>query len=91
MLDEVNIAMIEVVREMLGITTPLLVTEPPTKGSTDRLIEQVKMVGGTTYLAGQGGPGLHGRGRRKDSSLRKGWTWSGPITSPRPAIPSSPC
>jgi hypothetical protein len=54
-LDEVNIAMIEIVRDMLGITTPLLVTEPPTRAATDRLIEQVAMVGGTAYLAGQGG------------------------------------
>jgi hypothetical protein len=55
MLDEVNIAMIDVVREMLGIATPLLVTEPPTSGGAERLLEQVKMVGGTSYLAGQGG------------------------------------
>lgn len=54
-LDEVNIAMIEIVRDMLGITTPLLVTEPPVGAGTERLIEQVSMVGGTTYLAGQGG------------------------------------
>lgn len=54
-LDEVNISMIEVVREMLGIRTPLLVTEPPSQAATQRLIEQVTMVGGTTYLAGQGG------------------------------------
>lgn len=55
MLDEVNIAMIEAVREMLGITTPLVVTEPPTQAATERLVEQVRMVGGTAYLAGQGG------------------------------------
>lgn len=55
MLDEVNIAMIEVVRGMLGITTPLVVTEPPTQAATERLVEQVLMVGGTSYLAGQGG------------------------------------
>ena len=55
MLDEVNIAMIEIVRDMLGISTPLVVTEPPTKAATERLIEQVQMVGGSSYLAGQGG------------------------------------
>lgn len=54
-LDEVNIALIEIVRDMLGLNTPLLVTEPPTKAATERLIEQVKMVGGSAYLAGQGG------------------------------------
>ena len=55
MLDAVNISMIEVVREMLGIETPLVVTEPPSLAATQRLIEQVRMVGGTTYLAGPGG------------------------------------
>lgn len=55
LLHEVNIAMIEIVRDMLGITTPLLVTEPPEHAATERLIEQVQMVGGTSYLAGQGG------------------------------------
>jgi hypothetical protein len=60
MLDEVNISMIEVVRDLLGITTPLVVTDPPTKAATERLIEQVKMVGGTAYLAGQGGKAYMG-------------------------------
>ena len=54
-LDEVNISMIDAVREMLGIRTPLVVTEPPSHAATQRLIEQVMMVGGTSYLAGQGG------------------------------------
>ena len=55
MLDEVNIAMIHVVRDMLGISTPLVVTDPPTLAGAERLIEQVQMVGGTSYLAGSGG------------------------------------
>ena len=55
LLHEVNIAMIEIVRDMLGITTPLVITEPPVGAATERLIEQVKMVGGSAYLAGQGG------------------------------------
>lgn len=55
LLHEVNIAMIEIVRDMIGITTPLVVTDPPRLAATERLIEQVKMVGGATYLAGQGG------------------------------------
>ena len=59
-LDEVNIAMIEIVRDMLGITTPLVVTEPPVGAATERLIEQVTMVGGTSYLAGQGGKAYMG-------------------------------
>jgi WbqC-like protein family len=60
MLHEVNIAMLEVVREMLDLTTPMVVTDPPTEAATARLIEQVKMVGGTSYLAGQGGSAYMG-------------------------------
>ena len=61
MLDEVNIAMIEIVRDMLGIETPLVVTvQPPTKAATERLIEQVQMVGGYGLLAGQGGKAYMG-------------------------------
>jgi len=60
MLDEVNISMIELVRGMLGIQTRLVVTEPPEKAATERLIEQVRMVGGTAYLAGQGGKAYMG-------------------------------
>lgn len=59
-LDEVNMAMIEIVRDMLGITTPLVVTDPPVGAATERLIEQVTMVGGTSYLAGQGGKSYMG-------------------------------
>lgn len=55
LLHEVNIAMIEIVRDMLGIATPLVVTEPPVGSGTERLVEQVQMIGGTAYLAGQGG------------------------------------
>jgi hypothetical protein len=54
-LVEANVAMIEEVRDQLGLTTELVVTEPPTQRSVDRLIEQVLAVGGTEYLAGQGG------------------------------------
>lgn len=54
-LVEVNVALIEVVRDLLGIATPLLVTEPPTQSGIERLIEQVGLVGGDRYLSGSGG------------------------------------
>lgn len=60
LLHEVNIAMIEIVRDMLDIPTPLLVTDPPGSSGTDRLIEQVQMVGGSSYLAGGGGKSYMG-------------------------------
>lgn len=54
-LDEVNLALIEIMRDMLGITTPLLFTDPPTHNGPARLIEQVLAVGGDAYLSGAGG------------------------------------
>lgn len=54
-LDQVNLQLIEILRDVLGITTPLLVTDPPAHHATDRLIEQVKAVGGDEYYAGSGG------------------------------------
>jgi hypothetical protein len=59
-LVEVNVALIEVIRELLGITTPLLTTSPPTQTGVERLIEQVSMVGGTVYLSGSGGAAYMG-------------------------------
>lgn len=53
-LDEVNLGMIRLVRDMLGITTELVTTEPPQHRSVDRLVEQVSAVGGTEYLTGAG-------------------------------------
>ena len=47
--------MIEIVRDMLGITTPLVTTPPPQGHNVARLIEQVSMVDGDVYLSGSGG------------------------------------
>lgn len=59
-LDAVNLALIETVRDLLGIATPLVITEPPVGSSVDRLIEQVRAAGGTSYLAGAGGAAYMG-------------------------------
>ena len=83
MLDEVNIAMIEVVREMLGITTPLVVTEPPKATGVDRVIEQVVMVGGTSYVAGHGGRAYMGddaEQRFADAGIELIWSDHQPST-----------
>ncbi len=53
-LDEVNLSMIRLVRDILGIETELVTTPPPQGRSVDRLIEQVRAVGGTEYLTGPG-------------------------------------
>ncbi|MBK9475406.1 MAG: WbqC family protein [Tetrasphaera sp.] len=54
-LVEVNTALIEVIRDLLGITTPLLRTDPPVGAGIERLIEVVRAVGGDAYLSGTGG------------------------------------
>ncbi len=54
-LVEVNVALIEIVRDMLDIRTPMVTTPPPTGAGVDRLIEVVSMVGGDEYLSGTGG------------------------------------
>ena len=59
-LDQVNLALIGVVRELLGITTPLVVTAPPVHAGVARLVEQVGLVGGTGYLSGTGGAAYMG-------------------------------
>jgi len=54
-LVDANRALIDIVRDLLDIHTPLVVTDPPTRSGTERLIEQVRLVGGTAYLSGSGG------------------------------------
>lgn len=76
-LDEVNLALIETVRDLLGISTPLVITDPPTKSSVERLIEQVRAVGGTSYLAGAGGAAYMGEDateRFAEAGIRLEWS-----------------
>lgn len=56
-LADINIALMEHLREMLGITTPLTVTAPPASGGVERVLEQLQLVGATTYLSGTGARG----------------------------------
>lgn len=53
-LAEINHQLILAVRDYLGITTEVVVTEPPTERGADRVLEQLRMVGATTYLSGTG-------------------------------------
>ena len=59
-LVEVNLALIEIIRDLLQITTPVRQTDPPTHSGVERLIEQVQMVGGTVYLSGTCGTAYMG-------------------------------
>lgn len=53
-LDQVNLSLIHVIRDMLEVKTPLIFTNPPIEAGVGRLLEQVKSVGGTAYLSGVG-------------------------------------
>lgn len=59
-LGEVNLSMIRLVRDMLGISTDLVTTARPQQHAVDRLIEQVTAVGGTEYLTGPGASSYFG-------------------------------
>ncbi len=60
-LDEVNLSMVLVLRDVLEIRTPLAFTDPPEEAGVARLIEQVHAVGGTTYLSGAGASAYMGQ------------------------------
>ncbi len=53
-LAEINVALIRGVREMLGIHTELVLTEPPRTNGVPRLVEVLQEVGATSYLSGTG-------------------------------------
>jgi WbqC-like protein family len=56
-LADINLKLIHVVRELLGIGTEILVTSPPTTAGIDRVLEQLQLAGATTYLSGTGARG----------------------------------
>ena len=53
-LAEINHQLIMSMRDYLGITTEVVVTEPPKAKAADRVLEQLQMVGATSYLSGTG-------------------------------------
>lgn len=76
-LAEVNTSMIHVVRDLLDIRTPLLITEPPAQAGVERLIEQVTMVGGDAYLSGTGAHaylGDEGEARFAEEGIELVWS-----------------
>lgn len=76
-LVEVNRALIDIVREILGIDTPIVITPPPVGHGTVRLIEQVRMAGGDEYLSGSGGAAYMGEDaaeRFAEAGIRLTWS-----------------
>lgn len=82
-LDEVNLALIHVIRETLGISTELAFTDPPTGSGRDRLVEQVRAVGGSSYLSGTGGASYLGDTAEDDfaaEGIELQWSHHRPVT-----------
>jgi hypothetical protein len=53
-LAEINTTLIHHIKDLLHIHTPVMITRPPTTSGVDRVIEQLQLVGATTYLSGIG-------------------------------------
>ena len=53
-LAAINHQMILSMRDYLGIKTEVVVTDPPQTKAADRVLEQLRMVGATSYLSGTG-------------------------------------
>lgn len=53
-LADINHRLILAMRDYLGITTEVVVTDPPQARAADRVLEQLQMVGATSYLSGTG-------------------------------------
>jgi hypothetical protein len=56
-LAAINLALIDVVRDLLDIRTEVVVPPPPTAAGVDRVIEQCETAGATSYLSGTGARG----------------------------------
>ena len=53
-LADINHQLILSMRDYLGITTEVVVTDPPQQKAADRVLQQLQMVGATSYLSGTG-------------------------------------
>jgi hypothetical protein len=70
-LAELNVAALDLLCRHLGIATPRLLASSLSarEEPTDRLIDLCRAAGGTTYLAGQGGPEYMELGRFRDAGI----------------------
>lgn len=76
-LAEINIALMHHIRQMLGITTPLLVTDPPQHAGLERVLEVLQAVGATSYLSGTGARDyIREEGTRRFGELGIELVWS---------------
>lgn len=76
-LAEINIALLHIVRDLLGITTELVVSAPPQEAGLDRVLEVLQDVGATSYLSGTGARDyIRDEGEAKFRALGIDLVWS---------------
>ena len=76
-LAQINIALIKHVRDMLGITTRLIVPDPPEHAGLERVLEVLQAVGATSYLSGTGARDyIRDEGQRRFDDLGIELVWS---------------
>ena len=76
-LADINLRLIDVVRDLLDIRTEIVVTEPPTEAGLDRVLEQLRLAGATSYLSGTGARGyIDEEAERKFRDLGIDLVWS---------------
>lgn len=76
-LAEINIALIRSFADLLGITTELVVSEPPVATGMDRVLEVLQNVGATSYLSGTGARDyIRDDGERRFAELGIDLVWS---------------
>lgn len=76
-LADINIKLLHVVRDVLGITTEMVVSEPPTAAGLDRVLEVLQAVGATSYLSGTGARDyIRDEGEQRFADLGIDLVWS---------------
>lgn len=76
-LAEINTTLIRSFAEVLGITTELVVTDPPREKGLERVLEVLQQVGATSYLSGTGARDyIRDEGERRFRELGIDLVWS---------------
>lgn len=76
-LADINIALLEQFRAMLGIVTPMIIPDPPVHAGLERVLEVLQEVGATSYLSGTGARDyIRDEGQRRFDELGIELLWS---------------
>jgi len=81
-LAEINVRLIEAVRDLLGIRAELVVPDPPRQAGVERVLEVLQAVGATAYVSGTGARGyLDEAAERRFAELGIDLEWSDHLKS----------